>query len=98
MQKMTDLVFNFPVDELTVDTIQTLRDVRLQVAREMLRVVPDTVDEMVKRGLIDNGDRGAQIKNLTKELRDKINSLEKRQPEEDSIYSDELELYLNLIK
>lgn len=95
---MTDFVFNFPIDEDTVDTIQTLRNVRLRLAHQMLSSIPSTVDELVKRGLIDEGDRHKHTKSLREELRLKIANLEKREPDSDSIYSDELELYLDLIK
>lgn len=98
MEKMTDFVFNFPIDEDTVDTIQTLRNIRLGLAHQMLASIPSTVDELVKRGLILESDRQTHMKSLRQELRLKIANLEKRTPDSASIYSDELELYLDLIK
>lgn len=98
MEKMTDLVFNFPIDEDTIDTIQTLRNVRLRLAHQMLSSIPSTVDELVKRGLIAESDRQRHAKSLREELRTKIANLQKREPDDSSIYSDELELYLTLMK
>lgn len=97
MEKRADFVFNFPVDETTVDSIQSLRNIRLGLARQMAGSIEKTVDEMIRRGLLHRNERSQHIQTLKSHLAEKIANLQKRGDDADSIYSDELELYLGLM-
>lgn len=97
MEKRADFVFNFPVDETTVDSIQSLRNIRLGLARQMAGSIEKTVDEMIRRGLLHRNERSQHIQTLKSHLAEKIAHLQKRGDDADSIYSDELELYLGLM-
>jgi hypothetical protein len=97
METMASVVFECPFDDETLKTLQDLRVMRLDIARKQLTEVGRTVRELVKRELLADGDRAAMTESLKVELSEKVKSLELRTGVVDTIFSDEIEIYLDLV-
>ena len=97
MEKLASVVFECPFDEETMKSMQDLRTMRLSIAKTQFANIRQTVDELIKRGLLEEGDRKSYAESLKATLKDKITALEVRSRAHDTIYSDEIEIYLELL-
>ncbi len=85
-------------DETTLAEIDHLREARLKLARKQLAASADTVNELIKRGLIPEGDRKAYQLEVQHELKLKIAELEQRSQAAHIVHFDEIELYVNVVE
>lgn len=84
-------------DEVTLAEINELRQARLTLARNQLASSAATVNELIKRGLLPEGDRKAYELELKYELQLKIADLEDRAAAANIVHFDEIELYVNVV-
>lgn len=97
MEMVASVVFECPFDEETLKSMQDLRIMRLKIAKQQLANVAKTVEEMIARGLLEDGNRKTDTDELRLALKDKVAALEVRQRASDTVYSDEIEIYLELL-
>lgn len=97
MDHAASVVFDCQLDPETLQSIQDLRKIRLEVASKQLQSVPKTIHEMISKGLLPEGDRQKYALELEKELQQKITMLKFRLNDRKTIFADEIELYLELM-
>ena len=85
------------IDEKFSDILEDLREARLQVARDQLHNIEDTVDELISRKIGKKSQRNKLIRAVSSALVEKILFLENRGRSENAVYHDELALYLEMI-
>ncbi len=93
----TVVAIDHQFDETTLAEIEHLRQTRLTLARRQLAASAATVDELIKRGLLPDGDRKAYQLELQYELKLKIADLEQRAAAAHVVHFDEIELYVNVV-
>lgn len=98
METLASIVFECPVDEETMKSMLDLRSMRLSIAKEQLRNIKRTVEELIERGLLEANERQTYADELRLALKDKVASLEVRaRSGKEVVYADEIEMYLELL-
>ncbi len=85
-------------DAATLSEFAELRSTRLSLAVQQFFKAEDTVSELIRRGLLPEGDRLEYVTELRSTLVEKINDLKKRETQSHLIHYDEIELYLDAMK
>ncbi len=88
--KEAKVVFTHVFDEDLIDEITDLRLMRIGQYEKMLSDIPITQQNLAKRGV----DASPEV--LRKEIDEKIVELKNRLQEVDTIFADELHLYIDL--
>lgn len=92
----TNFIVEHHLDDETIEQLNTVRDIRLALARKQLAEIDNTMAELISRNLITADDIAEMRQELEQELLEKIAHLEERQGSE-HVYFDELSLYVDLI-
>ena len=94
---MVSVVFDCEFDPETLKAIQDLRKIRRKVLVEQIRDIGGTLESLVQMGALKSSERMSYQKDILADLNAKIEQLDKRIEEESTIFSDELEMYLDLL-
>ncbi len=85
-------------DEETLAELRELRQLRLHLAREQLARFPDTLADMVRRGLIAPENIEADAQELRAELEMRVETMAVRMHDDAGVYFDEIEFYLGFTR
>jgi hypothetical protein len=77
-----------------LESIHNFRSLRIQLARHQLNNASRTIDEMVRRGIIEGQEQNLYLEELKLELVQKIDRLERLTLVPNAFELEELELYL----
>ena len=92
----TQIIIEHNFDVKTIEQINILRDIRIDLAKVQLENIENTVNEMIARNIISSEEKTRYINEIQLELIKKIKELEKRRQEEyNKIYADEIEFFVN---
>ncbi|MCX6128864.1 MAG: hypothetical protein NTX25_07345 [Proteobacteria bacterium] len=94
---MAVVVFECPIDDATFASIQELRVMRIQVLQRQIKCIDEVVDTLFQQGTLEAEERGPYRGVILEELQDKCAELQTRLDSQDMVYSDELELYLEIL-
>jgi hypothetical protein len=92
--EIASVVLKHNFDRAMLDQIDTLRTIRLNLAERMLSDLQKTTADLQERGLA--GDR-VDVDELRKELIERVTTLRERIQRPDVVYSDEINLYVDLL-
>jgi len=87
-------------DHLSPDLIEeldTLREMRLGLAKKQLSEAESTIDQLIDRGLIAAHERVELLDELKIELTDKIANLNDRDQESNQVSFDDIDFYLDML-
>ena len=94
---MVTVVFDCEFDPETLKAIQDLRKIRKNVLESQIKDISGTLESLVRMGALKSSERMTYQKDIISDLSFKIAELDKRIEEESTIFSDELEMYLDLL-
>lgn len=96
--KKASLIVDCDLDQPTMEAIQDLRKMRLEIAKQQLKDASSTVMELIKRGIIHASEREEYHAALNHTLTEKVAELEKRHFQSQAVFADEVELLLSLME
>lgn len=97
MKENAQIIIEHNFDSKTIEQINILRDIRINLAKVQLENIENTVNEMIARNIISPEDKTKYINEIQLELIKKIKELEKRRKERyNKIYADEIEFFVSL--
>lgn len=94
---MPSVVFDCNFEAETLVAINDLRKVRHDVLVKQISDIGETLDSLVKMGALESSERMSYQKQILDELNHKLDTLKERLTTPETIYSDELEMYLDLL-
>jgi hypothetical protein len=94
---MAVVVFECPIDDATLASIQELRLLRIEVLQRQIQHIDKVVETLLAQGTLQAGERGAWREVILAELHEKCKELQNRLDNRETVYSDELELYLDVL-
>ena len=94
---MVNVVFECDLDDGLIENIDNLRTLRLEALKKQLLDIDSTLDFLESQRAISSEDRKKYKLSVEHDLQLKIDITENRISRKDTIYSDELELYLELL-
>lgn len=92
------VIFEHGFDAATVEDIVTLRRVRLNFTEKLLESLDWTAEKLGEAGHRDEEGRPFEQQAIAQELNERIAILKERITNVNTIYADEIELYLDLLK
>ena len=94
---MTAVVFECDFDSETVNALKDLRMIRRGVLIQQIHEIDSTLKHLVEDGAITPDEVESYKDKVLADLNGKLDQLECRMDDPDTIYSDELEMYLDLL-
>jgi polyhydroxyalkanoate synthesis regulator phasin len=94
---MAVVVFECPIDESTLASIQELRILRIEVLQKQIKQIDKVVETLMQQGDLQADERVPYREVILAELQEKCEELQNRLDNRETIYSDELELYLDVL-
>lgn len=94
---MAVVVFECPLDEETICTIEELRKLRHEVLDRQIRNIDSVVQTLLDQGALVEEEKSAYRLVILDELKEKRQEITQRLSDRETIYSDEIELYLDII-
>lgn len=94
---MTVVVFKCPIDDSTLSSINELRLLRLEVLRRQIVEIDQVVARLVDEGALQDEEKEPYRDVILEDLNSKCNELEERIQIPETVYFDEIELYLDVI-
>jgi hypothetical protein len=94
---MAVVVFECPIDEATLSSIQELRHLRLEVLRRQIQDIDRVLETLMIQGALAEDEREPYRDVVLQELENKCLELETRIDLPETVYFDELELYLDVL-
>ena len=94
---MPSVVFDVEFEPETIAAIDDLRKVRRDVLKTQISEMRETLDSLVSMGALKEFERVAYEEKIKADLSDKLDALEERLKFPETLYADELELYLELL-
>ena len=94
---MAVVVFECPIDDITMYSIRELRILRLDVLKNQIEDIEKVLDTLLLQGVIEANERESYRSVILEELRLKSVELESRQESPEIVYIDELELYVDVL-
>jgi hypothetical protein len=95
--QMASVVFDVSLDEELLENIGSLRALRLEALNKQLTDIDSTLDFLELQGAITQSERVTYRHAVQFEISEKIKMVESRVRDNETVYSDELELYLELL-
>ncbi|HYX39469.1 MAG TPA: hypothetical protein VE954_40740 [Oligoflexus sp.] len=93
---MAVVVFECPIDDATLASIQELRLLRIEVLQRQMQHIDKVVETLLEQGTLKAEERGPYREVILAELKEKCEDLQNRL-DSDTVHSDELELYLEVL-
>lgn len=94
---MASVVFDVNLDDELLENIGSLRALRLEALNKQLSDIDSTLDFLEKQGALSSKERMTYRHAVQFEISEKIKAVEARVSDSETVYSDELELYLELL-
>ncbi len=94
---MAVVVFECPLDEETLQIIRELRELRLEVLRKQVQDIDKVMDRLTVQGTLAEEERDVYRELIRSDLSDQCSLLESRLKSTDTVYFDELELYIEIM-
>ena len=94
---MASVVFDVNLDDELIENIASLRALRLEALNRQLTDIDSTLDFLELQGSISHEERLTYRDAVQHEIAEKIKLVEARIRDDDTVYSDEIELYLELL-
>lgn len=94
---MAVVVFECPIDDATLASIQELRLLRIEVLQRQIREIDRIVETLLEQGTLQAEERGPYREVILAELQEKCEELQSRLDSRETVYSDELELYVDVL-
>jgi hypothetical protein len=94
---MAVVVFECPIDEATLSSIQDLRLLRIEVLQRQIHEIDQVVETLLEQGTLEAHEREPYREVILAELQEKCRELQSRLDSRETVYSDELELYLDVL-
>ena len=94
---MAVVVFECPIDEATLSSIQELRLLRLEVLRRQIQDIDRVLETLMTQGALAEDEKEPYRGVVLQELESKCLELETRLDLPETVYFDELELYLDVL-
>ncbi len=94
---MAEVVFECPLDELTLTSINDLRLIRRDVLKRQIKEIDAVVATLLSKGVFPHEERNEYKKMILEDLRDKCAEIEIRLRAPKVVYSDEIELYIDVL-
>ena len=87
----------YEIDSEAVEDINRLRQIRINLVRDQLMALEQTLSQMIERGIMDAPiDRKLALKELRVALESKISDLARRLAEPGYVYEDEVQFFLQV--
>ncbi|MBC7533066.1 MAG: hypothetical protein H7318_15950 [Oligoflexus sp.] len=94
---MVSVVFECPLDEETLHSIRELRELRLEVLRKQVNNIDDVMDKLEIQGALVEEEKEGYREVILADLSDQCRILESRLALTETVYYDELELYIEIM-
>lgn len=94
---MASVVFDVNLDDELLENIGSLRALRLEALNKQLSEIDSTLDFLELQGALTKDERITYRYAVQFEISEKIKLVESRVKDNKTVYSDELELYLELL-
>ena len=94
---LTSVVFACDFDSETVTSLRDLRSLRRGVLQSQIDDIENTLSHLIEQKVISDSEKGAYRQTVLDEITGKISALDKRMADADMFFSDEIELYLELL-
>lgn len=94
---MAVVVFECPLDDETLHTIRELRELRLEVLRRQVSDIDSVMDRLKLQGALLENEKDAYREVILSDLSDQCRLLESRLKLTETVYFDELELYIEIM-
>ncbi|RYZ57840.1 MAG: hypothetical protein EOP07_08785 [Proteobacteria bacterium] len=94
---MAVVVFECPIDDETLHTIRELRELRLEVLRRQVSEIDDVMDKLELQGAVIEEEKDSYREVILSDLSDQCRLLESRLTLTETVYYDELELYIEIM-
>lgn len=94
---MAVVVFECPIDDETLTSIQELRILRIEVLQRQIQHIDQVVETLMEQGTLREDEREPYREVILAELQEKCEELQGRLDNRETIYSEELELYLDVL-
>lgn len=94
---MAVVVFKCPIDDETLTSINELRHLRLEVLRRQIQEIDHVVERLLDEGAFQEDEREPYRVVILRDLSDKCDELEERIQVPETVYFDEIELYLDVL-
>ncbi len=94
---MAVVVFECPLDPVTLGSINELRVLRLEVLRKQINEIDRVLETLKTQGALVEEEKGAYREVVLEELRAKSKEIEQRIHAPETVYLDELELYIDVL-
>ena len=94
---MASVVFDVNLDNEVLENINSLRTLRLEALNRQLEDIESTLDFLELQGAISKSDRLKYKEAVAYDISEKIKTVRSRIEKNDTVFSDELELYLELL-
>ncbi len=94
---MASVVFDVNLDNELLENIGSLRALRLEALNKQLTEIDSTLDFLELQGALSKEERVTYRHAVQFEIAEKIKLVESRVRDNETVYSDELELYLELL-
>jgi hypothetical protein len=94
---MAVVVFECPIDELTLESIQELRVLRIEVLQKQILQIDKVIETLLEQGTLEENERSAYREVILADLQEKCHEIRARLSSPETVYSEELELYLDVL-
>lgn len=94
---MASVVFDCEFEPETLLAIQDLRKIRRDVLSKQVEEIGATLESLVGMGAIKSSERLSYQQKVVIDLSDKIKELDQRIENPETVFSDEIEMYLDLL-
>lgn len=94
---MARVVFECPLDEETLYSIRELRALRLEVLRKQVNNIDHVMDKLENEGALVEAEKDSYREVILSDLSDQCRILESRLCLTETVYCDELELYIEIM-
>ncbi|NRA64377.1 MAG: hypothetical protein HRU19_07825 [Pseudobacteriovorax sp.] len=92
-----DVVFSCDFDPETINSLRDLRVLRRGVLVSQMEEIESTLIHLVDDGSIKSSEKGLYRSQVLGEISHRLEQLEERMKDPSTFYSDEIEMYLDLL-
>ncbi len=94
---MAVVVFECPIDDETLHTIRELRELRLEVLKKQVSDIDHVLHKLERQGALIEAEKDSYRDAILADLTVQCRMLENRLTLSETIYYDELELYIEIM-
>lgn len=91
------IIIDHRFDDQMLNQIRMLREIRIGLLKSQLMNLQATYQELTSRQLIDSSKSAMRLEDLRIELEQQLAKLADRYCDDDQVYFDELELYIDVL-